>query len=86
MTIGWWWLSDAYGVSEETLRVRGQRGNELRAAALYLCKRLTCQASFIRYTCTTDGDARNRLLFSNPANTGGRAGMTVRVSSGSTST
>ena len=31
----------AYGAPEETLRTRGQRGNEPRAVALYLCKRLT---------------------------------------------
>ena len=40
----------------------------------------SCQASFVRYTCTTGGDDRNRLLFCNPGNTGRRAGMTVRVS------
>ena len=34
-------VCDAYGVPEETLRTRGQRGNEARAVALYLCKRLT---------------------------------------------
>ena len=37
-----------------------------------------CQASIIRYTTTDDSD-KNRLLFSNPA-TGGRNGMTVRMS------
>jgi len=39
-----------------------------------------CQASFIRYTCTTDGSDKNRLLFSNPANSNSRVGMTLRVS------
>lgn len=38
-----------------------------------------CQASFIRYTTTRDGYARNRLLFANPASTK-RENMTVRVS------
>ena len=37
-----------------------------------------CQASIIRYSLAEDG-GRNRLLFSNPA-TGGRNGMTVRLS------
>ncbi len=39
-----------------------------------------CQASFIRYTCAADGDDKNRLLFSNPFNAGGRAAMTVHLS------
>lgn len=37
-----------------------------------------CQASILRYSTLDDSD-RNRLLFSNPA-TGGRNGMTVRLS------
>lgn len=39
-----------------------------------------CQASFIRYTDTRDGYARNRLLFANPASTKARENMTVRLS------
>jgi sialidase-1 len=38
-----------------------------------------CQASFIRYSSLSDGDDRNRLLFSNPASTK-RENMTVRLS------
>ena len=39
-----------------------------------------CQASFIRYTDTRQGAARNRLLFSNPAHGEKRVNMTVRLS------
>jgi sialidase-1 len=38
-----------------------------------------CQASFLRYTITPEGD-RNRLLFSDPACTDKRRDMTVRLS------
>jgi sialidase-1 len=38
-----------------------------------------CQGSFLRYTLAADG-GKDRLLFSNPANTDGRVNMTVRVS------
>lgn len=38
-----------------------------------------CQASFIRYSSVSNGDDRNRLLFSNPASTK-RENMTVRLS------
>lgn len=38
-----------------------------------------CQASFIRYTSTRDGYAKNRLLFANPASKR-RENMTVRLS------
>lgn len=38
----------------------------------------TCQASLIRYSWPEDG--RSRLLFSNPASTGGRVDLTVRLS------
>jgi len=38
-----------------------------------------CQASLLRYSLATDGD-KNRLLFSNPASTGSRVNMTVRLS------
>jgi len=34
-------VCEVYGTSEDTLRARGRRGNEPRAVALYLCKRLT---------------------------------------------
>ena len=39
-----------------------------------------CQASLIRHTDLRDGFQKNRLLFSNPANTTGRVNMTVRLS------
>ncbi len=39
-----------------------------------------CQASFIRYAAGAGGDARNRLLFSNPAHRKQRVNMTVRMS------
>jgi len=38
-----------------------------------------CQASFIRYSSLSNGDDKNRLLFSNPASTK-RENMTVRLS------
>ena len=38
-----------------------------------------CQASFIRYT-STEGDGKDRLLFSNPASKTERVKMTVRLS------
>ena len=40
----------------------------------------SCQASFIRYTDVRDGDAKNCLLFSNPADAAERVSMTVRLS------
>ncbi len=39
-----------------------------------------CQASFIRFTSTMDGHARDRLLFANPASAEWREKMTVRMS------
>ena len=39
-----------------------------------------CQASFVRYTDTRDGDSKNRLLFANPAYATERVCMTVRLS------
>ena len=39
-----------------------------------------CQASLIRYTAVPDGFAKNRLLFSNPADPKYRFKMTVRIS------
>lgn len=39
-----------------------------------------CQASFIRLTATSNGDDRNRLLFTNPAHSDRRVNMTVRLS------
>ncbi|MDP6635205.1 MAG: sialidase family protein [Phycisphaerae bacterium] len=39
----------------------------------------TCQASILRYTTVADG-GRNRLLFSNPPQTRGRHGITVKLS------
>ncbi|MCK5000637.1 MAG: exo-alpha-sialidase, partial [Anaerohalosphaera sp.] len=39
-----------------------------------------CQASFIRYWSTLDGDEKDILLFSNPASTSSRVNMTVRIS------
>ena len=39
-----------------------------------------CQASFIRLTAASDGAARSRLLFANPAHRSRRMNMTVRVS------
>jgi len=39
-----------------------------------------CQASLIRFTAVADGFAKNRLLFSNPADPKHRFKMTVRIS------
>ena len=39
----------------------------------------TCQASLLRYNTAADG-SKNRLLFSNPPQTRGRHGMTVKLS------
>lgn len=39
-----------------------------------------CMASFIRFSSVIDGDARNILLFSNPAVTSGRRNMTIKAS------
>jgi hypothetical protein len=39
-----------------------------------------CQGSFIRYSSTLDGAARNRLLFGNPASGSSRVNYTVRLS------
>ncbi|OQB38020.1 MAG: Sialidase precursor [Candidatus Hydrogenedentes bacterium ADurb.Bin179] len=39
-----------------------------------------CNASILRYTSTTDGHDKNRLLFSNPKSKDKRKNMTVRVS------
>lgn len=39
-----------------------------------------CQASFIRYSSTLDGAARNRLLFGNPGSSSARANFTIRMS------
>ena len=39
-----------------------------------------CQGSFVRYSSTLDGAARNRLLFGNPASSSSRANYTVRLS------
>ena len=39
-----------------------------------------CQASLVRYDAVDAGGKKNRLLFSNPAVTGGRTRMTVRLS------
>ena len=39
-----------------------------------------CNASIIRYTSVSDGDDKNRLLFSNARDTDGRKNMTVSIS------
>ena len=39
-----------------------------------------CQGNIMRYTSTVDGDAKDRILFSNPGNTNTRVDGTLRIS------
>ncbi len=61
-----------------TSRDRGQTWSPLRLDETLV--EPECQASFLSYSSTADGDTKNRLLFANPASASKRVNMTVRLS------